>query len=183
MIWFSWIVIPVMLVYLFSPSCWFFLVYCLLAMPRTFCSSLVVSFIGSAKLLLKLFCADDNIPSVTEIAAIAKNCLATVQEYDKNAKDFMSLSAAQMKFDDIVKSPSLEIASKKIGNLAKKGELDSSLMLLLSKAYSASKESTLMKEEVRFSIPVHCDTSPLTRCDVVNYAVGCRHEYFYCRVS
>ena len=83
-----------------------------------------------------------------EIAAIAKTCLAAVQEYDKNAKDFMSLSAAQMKFDDIVKSPSLEIASKKIENLAKKGELDPSLMLLISKAYSASKESTLMKEEV-----------------------------------
>ncbi|KAG0615250.1 hypothetical protein M758_5G026700 [Ceratodon purpureus] len=84
-----------------------------------------------------------------EIAAIAKDCLAAVQEYDKNAKDFMSLSAAQMKFDDIVKSPSLEVASKKIESLAKKGELDSSLMLLISKAYSASKESTLMKEEAK----------------------------------
>jgi hypothetical protein len=83
------------------------------------------------------------------IAAIAKSCLTVVQEYDRNAQDFMSLSAAQTKFDDIVKSPSLEIASKKIENLAKKGELDSSLMLLITKAYSASKESTLMKEEVR----------------------------------
>uniref|UniRef100_A0A7I4F0W2 Uncharacterized protein n=1 Tax=Physcomitrium patens TaxID=3218 RepID=A0A7I4F0W2_PHYPA len=84
-----------------------------------------------------------------ELSAIAKKCVATVQEYDKNSKDFMSLSAAQMKFDDIVKSPSIEIATKKIENLAKKGELDSSLMLLLSKAYAASKESTLMKEEAK----------------------------------
>ena len=95
----------------------------------------------------------------TEIAVIAKKCLTTIQEYDKNAKDFMSLSAAQMKFDDIVKSPSLEIASKKIENFAKKGELDSSLMLLISKAYSAAKESTLMKEEVRLSYPTHYHTN------------------------
>lgn len=84
-----------------------------------------------------------------EIDAIAKSCLRVVQEYDRNAQDFMSISAAQMKFDDIVKSPTLEVASKKIENLAKKGELDSSLMLLISKAYSASKESTLMKEEAK----------------------------------
>lgn len=98
---------------------------------------------------------------VTEIDAIAKSCLRVVQEYDRNAQDFMSLSAAQMKFDDIVKSPSLEVASKKIENLAKKGELDSSLMLLISKAYSASKESTLMKEEVLL-LPKHSYVNRIT---------------------
>lgn len=72
----------------------------------------------------------------------------------------MSLSAAQMKFDDIVKSPSIEIATKKIENLAKKGELDSSLMLLLSKAYAASKESTLMKEEVEHTFSTSYLTKP-----------------------
>lgn len=55
-----------------------------------------------------------------------------------------------MKFDDILSSPSLEAAAAKIDNLAKTKQLDSTLMLLMTKAWASAKESTLMKDEVSF---------------------------------
>ena len=54
-----------------------------------------------------------------------------------------------MKFDDILSAPSLEAAAAKIDNLAKTKQLDSTLMLLMTKAWASAKESTLMKDEVR----------------------------------
>lgn len=55
-----------------------------------------------------------------------------------------------MKFDDILSAPSLEAAAAKIDNLAKTKQLDSTLMLLMTKAWASAKESTLMKDEVSF---------------------------------
>lgn len=55
-----------------------------------------------------------------------------------------------MKFDDILSSPSLEAAAAKIDNMAKSKQLDSTLMLLMTKAWASAKESTLMKDEVTF---------------------------------
>ena len=42
----------------------------------------------------------------------------------------------------------MEAAAKKIDTLAKNRELDSTLMLLITKAWASAKESTMMKEEV-----------------------------------
>ncbi len=85
---------------------------------------------------------------MAELASVAAQCLASVQAYDTAVADDEKLSVAQLKFDDILSSPSLEAAAKKIDNLAKKRELDPTLMLLITKAWAAAKESTMMKEEV-----------------------------------
>ena len=86
---------------------------------------------------------------VAEIVAIASKCLAAVEAHDRAMEDDESLSVAQLKFDDILNSPSLEAAANKIDNLAKNRQLDSTLMLLITKAWAAAKESTMMKDEVR----------------------------------
>ncbi|KAH9532951.1 hypothetical protein CY35_18G026200 [Sphagnum magellanicum] len=91
----------------------------------------------------------ENLDRRDELASVAAQCLASVQAYDTAVADDEKLSVAQLKFDDILSSPSLEAAAKKIDNLAKKRELDPTLMLLITKAWAAAKESTMMKEEVK----------------------------------
>ncbi|KAK7244962.1 hypothetical protein RIF29_39791 [Crotalaria pallida] len=56
---------------------------------------------------------------------------------------------AELKFQDIINSPSLDAASRKIDNLAEKKELDSTLVLMITKAWSAAKDSNMAKDEVR----------------------------------
>ncbi|KAL2621116.1 hypothetical protein R1flu_001321 [Riccia fluitans] len=90
-----------------------------------------------------------NLSRRDEIAAIAGKCLSAIEAYDCAQEDDESLTEAQMKFDDILNSPSLEAAANKIDQLAKRQELDSTLMLLITKAWAAAKESTMMKEEVK----------------------------------
>uniref|UniRef100_A0A0E0QHA3 Uncharacterized protein n=1 Tax=Oryza rufipogon TaxID=4529 RepID=A0A0E0QHA3_ORYRU len=52
-------------------------------------------------------------------------------------------------FDDILNSSSLDDACDKIKSLAKTKELDSSLILLINRAWAAAKDSTTMKNEVK----------------------------------
>jgi len=73
-----------------------------------------------------------------------------VEAHDRISQDDQFLDLAQMKFDDILSSPSLEAAAAKIDNLAKTKQLDSTFMLLMTKAWASAKESTLMKDEVSF---------------------------------
>lgn len=75
-------------------------------------------------------------------------CLAAVQSYDTATESIEALNAAELKFQDIINSPSLDAACKKIDNLAAKNELDSALVLMITKAWSSAKESNMMKEEV-----------------------------------
>jgi hypothetical protein len=58
------------------------------------------------------------------------------------------METAQSKFDEILNSESLEEVCSKINRLAKSKELDSSLILLINRAWAAAKESTSMKNEV-----------------------------------
>ncbi|MQM14386.1 hypothetical protein Taro_047315 [Colocasia esculenta] len=76
-------------------------------------------------------------------------CLAAVQAYDTASENIEALNVAELKFQDIINSPSLDVACKKIDSLAEKKELDSALMLMLTKAWSAAKESNMMKDEVK----------------------------------
>lgn len=71
-----------------------------------------------------------------------------VQAYDTASESIEALNAAELKFNDIINSPTLDAACKKIDTLAEKKELDSALMLMLTKAWSAAKESNMMKDEV-----------------------------------
>jgi len=53
-----------------------------------------------------------------------------------------------LKFDDILNSSSLDGACDEIKSLAKAKELDSSLILLINRAWAAAKESTTMNDKV-----------------------------------
>lgn len=75
-------------------------------------------------------------------------CLAAVQAYDNASESIEALDAAELKFKEILNSPSLGEACKKIDALAEKNQLDSALVLMLTKAWSTAKESTMMKDEV-----------------------------------
>lgn len=74
-------------------------------------------------------------------------CLSAIHAYDCTLEQ-LDLDSAQSKFDDILNSSSLDDACDKIKSLAKTKELDSSLILLINRAWAAAKDSTTMKNEV-----------------------------------
>lgn len=89
--------------------------------------------------------------SVYHVLAIAKlgnTCLAAVETYDTATESIEALNAAELKFQDIINSPSLDAACRKIDSLAEKNQLDSALVLMITKAWSAAKDSNMMKDEV-----------------------------------
>lgn len=75
--------------------------------------------------------------------------MAVVQAYDNATESAEALNAAELKLQDIINSPSLDAACRKIDNLAEKNQLDSALVLMISKAWSAAKESNMTKDEVK----------------------------------
>lgn len=74
--------------------------------------------------------------------------MAAVQAYDAASESAEALNTAELKLQDIISSPSLDAACRKIDNLAEKNQLDSALVLMLTKAWSAAKESNMVKDEV-----------------------------------
>ncbi|XP_022768276.1 uncharacterized protein At4g37920, chloroplastic isoform X2 [Durio zibethinus] len=88
----------------------------------------------------------------TEQNALVKlgdTCLAAVQAYDTAAESTEAINAAELKLQDIMNSPSLDVACRKIDSLAKKNQLDSALVLMITKAWSAAKECSMTKDEVK----------------------------------
>ncbi|XP_015887641.2 uncharacterized protein At4g37920 isoform X2 [Ziziphus jujuba] len=83
------------------------------------------------------------------LAKLGNTCLAAVQAHDAATESMEALNAAELKFQDIINSPSLDAACRKIDNLADKNQLDSALALMITKAWSAAKESNMMKDEVK----------------------------------
>ncbi|XP_057758987.1 uncharacterized protein At4g37920 [Arachis stenosperma] len=83
------------------------------------------------------------------IARLGTRCLSAVSVYDNTLENVETLDDAQAKFDDILDSPSIDVACEKIKSLAKAKDLDSSLILLINGAWAKAKESTTMKEEVK----------------------------------
>lgn len=75
--------------------------------------------------------------------------MAAVQAYDTASESIEALNTAELKFQDIINSPSVDAACKKIDSLAEKNQLDSALVLMITKAWSAAKESNMMKDEVK----------------------------------
>ncbi|KAI5076806.1 hypothetical protein GOP47_0008871 [Adiantum capillus-veneris] len=84
-----------------------------------------------------------------DLAKVAQKCAAAIEAHDKATEEEAAISTAQLKFEEILNSPSLDVARNKIDELAKRNELDSTLMLLITKAWATSKESSMMKEEVK----------------------------------
>lgn len=78
--------------------------------------------------------------------------MAAVQAYDAATESIEALNTAELKLQDIVNSPSLDAACRKIDNLAQKNKLDSALVLMITKAWSAAKESNMVKDEVGYSM-------------------------------
>ncbi|MQL87280.1 hypothetical protein Taro_019796 [Colocasia esculenta] len=72
-----------------------------------------------------------------------------VSAYDNAVQSLDMLETAQSKFDNILDSSSLEEACEKIQSLAKAKELDSSLILLINRAWAVAKESPTMSNEVK----------------------------------
>ncbi|XP_059662562.1 uncharacterized protein At4g37920 [Cornus florida] len=91
----------------------------------------------------------DNPVEQNDLAKLGNMCLAAVQAYDTASESIEALNAAELKFQDIINSPSLDAACRKIDNLAEKNQLDSALVLMITKAWSAAKESNMMKDEVK----------------------------------
>ncbi|KAL3504676.1 hypothetical protein ACH5RR_034517 [Cinchona calisaya] len=91
----------------------------------------------------------DNPTEQNEVAKLGNMCLAAVQTYDTAAESIEALNAAELKFQDIINSPSVDAACRKIDNLAEKNQLDSALVLMITKAWSAAKESSMTKDEVK----------------------------------
>uniref|UniRef100_A0A1J3GAC7 Uncharacterized protein, chloroplastic n=1 Tax=Noccaea caerulescens TaxID=107243 RepID=A0A1J3GAC7_NOCCA len=91
----------------------------------------------------------DNPDEQTALASLGKLCIAAVQAYDTSTESIDALNAAEMKLQDIINSPSLDSACRKIDSLAEKNQLDSALVLMITKAWSAAKESNMMKDEVK----------------------------------
>ncbi|OMP01667.1 hypothetical protein COLO4_11680 [Corchorus olitorius] len=91
----------------------------------------------------------DGLEDRDGMARLAARCLSAVGAYDKTLEAVENLDAAQAKFDDILNSPSVEVACEKIKSLAKAKELDSSLILLINSAWASAKESTTMRNEVK----------------------------------
>ncbi|KAK9050608.1 hypothetical protein SSX86_030422 [Deinandra increscens subsp. villosa] len=83
------------------------------------------------------------------IAKTGNACLAAVQAYDTATESIEAINAAELKFQDIINSPSVDAACRKIDNLAEKNQLDSALVLMITKAWSAAKETDMMKDEVK----------------------------------
>ncbi|GLT85007.1 hypothetical protein SLE2022_032100 [Rubroshorea leprosula] len=91
----------------------------------------------------------DNPTEQDALSRLESMCLAAVQAYDTAAGDTEAVQAAELKLQDIINSPSLDVACRKIDSLAEKNQLDSALVLMITKAWSAAKESTMTKDEVK----------------------------------
>ncbi|KAK9910575.1 hypothetical protein M0R45_034531 [Rubus argutus] len=91
----------------------------------------------------------DGLEDRDAMARLGARCLSAVSAYDNTLEYVDTLDMAQAKFDDILDSPSIDVACEKIKSLAKAKELDSSLVLLINSAWASAKESTTMKNEVK----------------------------------
>ncbi|VVB11623.1 unnamed protein product [Arabis nemorensis] len=91
----------------------------------------------------------DNPDEQNALASLGKLSIAAVQAYDTSTESIDALNAAELKLQDIINSPSLDAACRKIDSLAEKNQLDSALVLMITKAWSAAKESNMMKDEVK----------------------------------
>ncbi|KAK3123254.1 hypothetical protein QOZ80_8AG0627300 [Eleusine coracana subsp. coracana] len=82
------------------------------------------------------------------VVRLGAKCLSAIHAYDCTLEQ-LDIESAQSKFDDILNSSSLDNACDKIKSLAKAKELDSSLILLINRAWAAAKDSTTIKDQVK----------------------------------
>jgi hypothetical protein len=85
---------------------------------------------------------------LVELAKLGNDCVDALQAHDDTTGSLEALNAAELKLKDILNSSSVDAACRKIDDLAEKKELDSALVLMLSKAWSAAKGTDITKSEV-----------------------------------
>lgn len=81
---------------------------------------------------------------------LATKCLVAVNAHDQFTKNKEAFDSAKAKFEDILSSPNIQAACGKIDDLAKRNELDPTLTMMITKAWAATKETHLVKEDVSF---------------------------------
>ncbi|KAF6172728.1 hypothetical protein GIB67_000786 [Kingdonia uniflora] len=91
----------------------------------------------------------DNPTEQNAVTKLGNTCLAVVEAYDAASESNEALITAELKFQDIINSLTLDAACRKIDNLADKNQLDSVLVLMISKAWSAAKDSNMVKDEAK----------------------------------
>ncbi|XP_062223487.1 uncharacterized protein At4g37920 [Phragmites australis] len=91
----------------------------------------------------------DDPEKQTELAKLGNVCVDALQAHDDTSGGLEALNAAELKLKDILNSPSVDAACRKIDDLAEKKELDSALVLMLSKAWSAAKGTDITKSEAK----------------------------------
>ncbi|XP_078177171.1 uncharacterized protein At4g37920 [Carex rostrata] len=80
---------------------------------------------------------------------LGKACLTATQSYDGALVGMKDMIAAEVNFNDVFSSPTRDVTSKKIDDLAMKNQLNSFLPMIHTKAWSEAKESTMTKEEAK----------------------------------
>ncbi|KAK3152760.1 hypothetical protein QOZ80_2BG0163210 [Eleusine coracana subsp. coracana] len=91
----------------------------------------------------------DNTEKQNELAKLGNDYVDALQAHDDTTGSLEALNAAELKLKDILNSPSVDAACRKIDDLAEKKELDSALVLMLSKAWSAAKGTDITKSEAK----------------------------------
>lgn len=91
----------------------------------------------------------DNPTEQDDIGKLGNTTLAAVQAYDIAAESIAALDAAELKFQDILNSPSLDAACRKIDDLASKKQLDPAFVLMINKAWAAAKDTDMTKDEAK----------------------------------
>ncbi|KAL5207566.1 hypothetical protein ABZP36_032001 [Zizania latifolia] len=91
----------------------------------------------------------DDTEKQKELSQLVNDCVNALQAHDDTTGSLEALNAAESKLKDILNSPSVDAACRKIDDLAEKKELDSALVLMLSKAWSAAKGTDITKSEAK----------------------------------
>ncbi|KAB2634584.1 hypothetical protein D8674_040778 [Pyrus ussuriensis x Pyrus communis] len=81
----------------------------------------------------------NNPTEQTALASIGNKCLVAVKAYDSATESIEAQNAAELKFQDIINSPTVDATCRKINHLAEKNQLDSSV----------AKESSMTKDKVK----------------------------------
>lgn len=105
------------------------------------------------------------------MAKVGNMCLEAVEAYDAATESQEALNAAELKFQDIINSPSVDAACKKIDELAQKDQLDPALVLMIGKAWSAAKETDMTRHEARSFFPSdthYISLLPVFLCSSIN---------------
>ena len=84
-----------------------------------------------------------------ELTTLGNDCVDALQAHDDMSGSLQALNVAELKLKDILNSPSVDAACRKIDDLAEKKELDSALVLMLSKAWSAAKGTDITKSDAK----------------------------------